>query len=144
MKPLLVVTAGIELFAGLALLGLPSAAVALLLGSPLEPPATVALGRLAGAALLALGVACWLAHYDAQSCAARGVVTAMVLYNLGAAVILGTAGIRLQPVGIALWPAVLLHAAIGVGCIACLRRSPLNVTTHDNLQKQSNTERTQQ
>ena len=66
MKRLLIVTAVIELGAGLALVGLPSAAVALLLGSPLDAPAAVTLGRLAGAALFALGVACWLAHYDAR------------------------------------------------------------------------------
>ena len=44
----------------------------------------------------------------------------MVLYNLGVAVILGAAGIRSQAVGIALWPAVMLHAAMTVWCIASL------------------------
>ena len=82
MKKLLIVTAVIEVGAGVALLCFPSAAVALLLGSSLDTSAAMALGRLAGAALLALGVACWLAHYDAQSRAARGLVSAMVLYNL--------------------------------------------------------------
>jgi hypothetical protein len=105
MKRLLIVTAVIELGVGVALLCLPSATVTLLLGSGLDTPAAVALGRVAGAALLALGVACWLSQYDAQSCAARGLVSAMVLYNLGAVVVLGAAGIRSQPVGIALWPA---------------------------------------
>jgi hypothetical protein len=38
----------------------------------------------AGLALLALGVASWLASYDEQSRTARGVIAAMVLYNLGA------------------------------------------------------------
>jgi hypothetical protein len=84
MKPLLVVTAVIELGAGLALLGFPSAAVALLLGSSLAMPAAVTLGRLAGAALLALGLACWLARRDVQSRAARGLVAAMLLYNFTA------------------------------------------------------------
>ena len=144
MKLLLLLTAAIELGAGLALLGFPSAAVALLLGSPLEAPAAVALGRVAGAALLALGVACWLAHCEAQSGAARGVITAMTVYNLGAVVILSAAGVQLRPVGVALWPAVVLHTAMGIGCTACLRRSPLQVTRPNNLQKQSNTERPQQ
>ena len=109
MKRLLVVTAIIELGVGLALLCFPSATVALLLGSPLDAPAAVTLGRVARAALLALGVACWLAQYEAQSCAARGLVSAMVLYNLGAVVVLGAAGIRSQEVGIGLWPAIVLH-----------------------------------
>jgi len=65
----------------------------------------------AGLGLLAIGVACWFASSDTQSCAARGVVSAMVIYNLGAALVLGAAGIQSPPPGIALWPAVILHAA---------------------------------
>jgi hypothetical protein len=41
----------------------------------------------------------------------------MVIYNLGVAVILGAVGIRSQPVGVALWPAVVLHVAMTVWCI---------------------------
>ena len=127
MKRLLIVTAIIELGVGLALLSFPSATVALLLGSSLDAPAAVTLGRVAGAALLALGVANWLAQYDEQSCAARGLVSAMVLYNIGAVVILGAAGIRSQPVGIALWPAVVLHAAMTIWCVTRLLRKPTRV-----------------
>jgi hypothetical protein len=113
-------TAVIELGAGLALLTCPSATAGLLLGAPLEASASLTVARVAGAALLALGVACWLARGDAHRRAARGLVAAMVLYNFGVAVILGAAGIRSQPVGIALWPAVMLHAAMTVWCIASL------------------------
>jgi hypothetical protein len=120
MKRLLIVTAVIEVGAGLAFLSCPSAAAVLLLGSSLDTTAGLTVGRVAGAALLALGVACWLAQYDAQSCAARGSVSAMVLYNLGAVVILGTAGVRAQPAGVALWPAVVLHVVIAVWCITSL------------------------
>ena len=127
MKKLLIVTAVIEAGAGVGLLCCPSAAMALLLGSPLDTPATLTLGRVAGAALFALGVACWLAHFDAQSCAARGLVSAMVLYNLGAVVILGVSGIQSQPVGVALWPAVVLHAVMTVWCIVCLLKKPIQI-----------------
>ena len=121
MNNLLTLTAVIEIGAGLALVALPSLLVTLLLGSSLDTSAAVTLGRVAGAALFALGVACWLARHNEQTRAATGLVIAMLLYNLAAVVILGTAGIRLQPVGIALWPAVALHAAMAVWCIACLR-----------------------
>jgi hypothetical protein len=121
MKHLFLVTALIEAGAGAALLGVPSLVVALLLGSPLDAPAAVALGRVAGAALLALGVANWFAHYDHASRAARGVVAAMVLYNLGSVVILGRAGMGASRVGVALWPTVLIHAAMTAWCIAALR-----------------------
>jgi hypothetical protein len=120
VKRLLIVTAVIELGAGVAFLCLPSATVTLLLGSGLDTPAGVALGRVAGAALFALGVACWLAQYHEQSCAAMGLVSAMVLYNLGAVIILSAAGIRSQRVGIALWPAVVLHAVMTIWCVASL------------------------
>jgi hypothetical protein len=113
-------TAVIELGAGLALLGCPSVTVMLLAGAPLETSAALTAARVAGAALLTLGVACWLARDDTQSRAARGLVAAMVLYNIGVAVILGVAGIRSQPVGVALWPAVVLHAAMTAWCIGSL------------------------
>jgi hypothetical protein len=117
---LLTATAVIELGAGLALLSCPSATVVLLAGAPLETPAALTAARVAGAALLTLGVACWLARDDTQSRAASGLIAAMVLYNLGVAFILGTAGIRSQPVGVALWPAVVLHAVMAVWCIGSL------------------------
>ena len=123
MKRFLTLTAIIEAATGLGLIAAPAVVVRLLLGAEISG-ASIPLGRVAGVALLALGVACWLASYDTQSCAARGVVTAMVLYNLGAVVILGVTGIQSQPVGIALWPAVILHAVMAVWCVACLRRSP--------------------
>lgn len=127
MKRLLISTAVIELGAGLALTCCPSAAVALLLHSPLESPAAVTLGRMAGAALLALGVACWFARHDAQSCAARGVITAMTVYNLGAVVVLGVAGIQSQPVGVALWSAVVLHVIMTAWCVKALLKKPTQI-----------------
>lgn len=78
------------------------------------------MARAAGAALLTLAVACWLARGDAQSRAARRLVAAMVLYNLGVAVILGAAGIRSQTVGVALLPAVVLHATMTGWCVVSL------------------------
>ncbi len=128
MKTLQTVTAVIEAGAGLALGCCPSAMVVLLLGSPLDTPAAMILGRLAGAALLALGVACWLARGAAQSRAARGLVAAMVVYNFAAVALFAYAGIGLGLHGIALWPVVVLHAAMGVWCIACLVKNPAQET----------------
>jgi hypothetical protein len=133
-------TAVIEAGAGVALLSFPSAAVALLLGGPLETPDALTLARVAGAALLTLGVAFWLARGDTQSRAARGLVTAMVLYNLGAVLILGAAGIRSQPVGIVLWPAVVLHGAMTIWCIMSLRYPGIAERPENLRQKQSRNE----
>ena len=120
MKPLLIVTALLEAGTGVALLAVPSAFAQALLDAPLEAPAALIVARVAGAALLALGLACCLAASDAWSCAARGVVSAMVFYNLGAAIILGLAGIQGPTVGIGLWPAVILHGAMTIWCVAKL------------------------
>ena len=122
MKRFLILTAVIEAATGLALIALPALVVRLLLGAEISG-ASIPLGRVAGAALLALGVACWLARGDTQSRATRGLVVAMLMYNLVATAILAFAGIGLQLHGVVLWPAVVLHAAMGIWCVACLRRS---------------------
>ena len=123
MKGLYTVTAAIELGAGLALLCSPSATVVLLVGSGLDTSAAMTLGRVAGGALLALGVACWLARDDTQSRAARGLVAAMLVYNVATVALLAFASIGLRLHGVALWPAVVLHAAMAVWCITTLLRA---------------------
>jgi Kef-type K+ transport system membrane component KefB len=128
VKSLQTATAAIELGAGLALLCCPSATVVLLVGAPLETPSALTVARVGGAGLFALGVACWLARGDTQSRAAKGLVAAMLLYNIAAVAVLAYAGIGHGLHGVALWPAVILHSAMGCWCVVCLRRSPLNVT----------------
>ena len=123
IKRFLILTAIIEAATGLALIALPAIVVRLLLGAEISG-ASIPLGRVAGAALLALGVACLLARDDTQSRAARGLVVAMLMYNIVATAVLAFAGIGLGLHGVVLWPAVVLHAAMGVWCIVCLGRSP--------------------
>jgi hypothetical protein len=120
VKSLLIVTAGLEAAIGVGLLGMPSRVASLLLGALLDTPAALVVARVTGAALLALGVACWLARNDEKSRAAAGVVTAMLLYNVSAVTVLAYAGSGLGLAGIGLWPAVLLHAALAAWCTACL------------------------
>ena len=120
----LIAIAAIEVVAGLALLSCPSFTVALLIGSGLDNSAAVTLGRVAGAALSALGLVCWLARDDTHSRAARGLVITMLLYNVAVAAILAFAGLGFGLHGIALWPAVVLHTMMAVWCSACLQRSP--------------------
>src|SRR3954465_533820 len=107
MSRLLKFTAIIEAPTGLALIALPAIVVRLLLGAEISG-ASVPLGRVAGAALLALGVACWLARDDTQSRAARGLVVAMLTYNVPATAVLAFAGIVLGLHGVVLWLAVVL------------------------------------
>jgi len=122
MKQLLIVTAVIEAGAGVALAFCPAASLAQLIGGPQQSAACQVLGGIGGAALCALALASWLAHYDVQSRAARGLVGALLLYNFSTAGILGAVGITSQAVGALLWPAVIIHSSLTVWCIACLMR----------------------
>jgi hypothetical protein len=123
MKTLQTVTAAIEAGAGLALLGLPSATASLLLGTPLDSPAAVSLARVGGAAILALAIVCWLARRDAHSLASRGLVVAMVFYNIAVAAVLAYAALGYGLHGVLLWPAVAFHVAMGAWCIMSLLRN---------------------
>jgi hypothetical protein len=106
VKTLHTVTAVLELGVGLALLCCPSATTELLVGAPLEAPVALSVARVGGAGLLALGVACWFARGDTQSRTARGLVVAMLLYDVAAVAILAFAGIGFGLHGVGLWPVV--------------------------------------
>ncbi len=121
MRMFLIVTGVLEAATGIALAASPSLPVSLLLGSPLDTRGGLVIGRLAGAALLTLGLGCYLARNDQASRAAHGLVAAMLFYNIAAATLLAYARLALDLSGIGLWPAVALHAGLTFWCIACLR-----------------------
>jgi hypothetical protein len=127
-RTLLTVTALAETGVGLLLLLSPPLVSGLLLGVSLDAPAALIVGRIAGAALVSLGSACWLARDDGPNRARRGLVAAMVLYNCAAVAVLAHAGAGVRLVGVLMWPAVALHAALALWCIACLRRGPLTAS----------------
>jgi hypothetical protein len=122
-KYLFIVTAMVEVGTGLALAIAPSVLVGLLLASPLSTSVGMIVGRVAGAALISLGAACWLARDDEHSRAATGLIVSMLLYNTAAVALLGHAGMVSGLAGVGLWPGVLLHVALAAWCIACLRAS---------------------
>ena len=116
MKKLLTITAIIEAATGVGLLAAPAVLARLLLNAALDAPAAVTIARVAGAALLAIGVACWLSRENG-----RALVAAMLLYNVVVAGLLVHAALALALSGLGLWPAVAFHLAFAFWCMACLR-----------------------
>jgi hypothetical protein len=124
-KSLLSVMGALEAAIGLALLAAPSVVVELMLGAEPGAPAGVTVSRVAGVAVLALGVACWLARDDSAGGAAKGLIAAMLLYNVGVVAILIHAWASLGLFGIAFWPVLLGHTGLAAWCAACLCTRPL-------------------
>lgn len=113
---LFVVTAALELGAGLALLAVPAVVLRLIFGSGVDVFPAAGVARLAGAALLSLGAACWWARHDQQSAASRALVGALLIYN-GAVVALIIAG-ALGALGLLQWAAMILHGVLAIWCVS--------------------------
>jgi hypothetical protein len=126
-KLFLSVTAFVEIPTGLCLLILPAVPLALLLGIDHAPEDALFVGRLAGAALLAIGVASWIARNDSRTPAELGLLTGILVYNTTATLLLAHAGAALKMVGVLLLPAVGLHAILAVWCFVCLLPAPHNI-----------------
>ena len=114
-----VATAVMEAGAGLALLMVPTLVITLLTGSA-ATDAAVAMGRLAGAALLSLAAACWWARADATSATSRALVIGMSVYNATviAVVLSGSFGSPRRPI---LAVVTLVHGAMVAWCVSLLR-----------------------
>jgi hypothetical protein len=103
MKKLLVLAAVSEAATGLALLLVPSLVGQLLLGAELTGIA-VTVARVAGIALIALGVACWPGPP----------LIGMLTYSAAVTLYLAYVGFAGGMTGILLWPAVGLHVILTV------------------------------
>jgi hypothetical protein len=103
MKRLLALAAVSEAATGLALVIAPSLVVRVLLGEELSGIA-IPVARVAGIALIALGVACW------PGTALAGMLT----YSVAITVYLAYLGFTGISTGILLWPAVVLHVILTV------------------------------
>ena len=103
------VSAAIELGTGVALIAVPEVVARLLLGIEFTPGG-IAVARIAGCGLLALGLACWPSGEEATPQALR----ALVIYNLLAGLYLGYLRVGGGLVSYLLWPACALHLVLGL------------------------------
>lgn len=101
MRKVLPVAAVVEAATGVALLTVPSLVGRLLLGTEVTGSGLV-VARVAGIALVALGIACWPGPP----------LAGMLTYNALATLYFLYLGIRGQSVGPLLWPAVVLHLVL--------------------------------
>jgi hypothetical protein len=118
-KSLLVVTAVIELVGGILLLVMPSLTAKLLLGAELGSPESVLVAKIGGAALLSIGVMCWLGRSHDRH--AIGLVAGLLVYNAAYVVLLLYAGVVDKMTGVGIWPTIGLHSALFIWCVARLR-----------------------
>jgi hypothetical protein len=103
MNKVLILAALAEAGTGLALLIVPSLVGQWLLGEELTGIA-IPVGRVAGIALVALGIACWPGPP----------LVAMLTYSTGVTLYLAYLGVAVGLTGVFLWPAVALHAVLSV------------------------------
>ncbi|MBD9591669.1 MULTISPECIES: hypothetical protein [unclassified Ensifer] len=92
-----------EMATGLALVVAPSLVGQVLLGELLTGPA-VPTARVAGIALIALGVACWK----------NSGLIGMLIYSAAVTLYLAWFGLTDGSTGVLLWPAIAVHAVLSV------------------------------
>jgi hypothetical protein len=117
---LLIVTAWGEMATGAALLAIPTVPLRLLLGVEHAVPETVFVARVAGAALLAIGIGCWLGPGGSSAEVQRPLIGGVLVYSTIVALLLAYAGLFLDLAGIALWPAVAVHILLSLACAISL------------------------
>jgi hypothetical protein len=109
----------LETVSGLGLLLDPAGGASALFGSSMEG-AGLAIGRIGGGGLLALGIACWLARRTPTSPASVGVAWAYLAYNVVTCVTLAWAGVALGGSSLPALGGSVLHGVLGAAMLVAL------------------------
>jgi hypothetical protein len=109
----------LETVSGLGLLVDPAGGASALFGSSIEG-AGVAIGRIGGGGLLALGIACWLARKTPMAPASIGVGWAYLAYNVVTCVTLASASVALGGGSLPALGGSVLHGVIGAALLVAL------------------------
>ena len=123
-KKLLIITAILELPAGLCLLFAPTFSVSMLFGAQQDLQLVKVLACTAGAAIISLAIICWLARNNRNS---GTVIAGILFYNIAVAGILLHSAVIIKMSGALLWPAAGLHFILAGWCIYCLQANTAKV-----------------
>jgi hypothetical protein len=107
-RSVLGVAAAIETVTGLAIILFPHVLIRLLFDADVSG-AGIVIGRIAGIALISLGLGCWMGRQEEYG---GWALFAMLTYNLLVTIYLGFVGLGTEFVGVLLWPATAIHAAL--------------------------------
>ena len=118
---LLKAVAVVELLTGIGLLLAPSLVANLLFGQPLASGVSLVVARVAGMALIAIGLVCWLESVTKRAGQPTALLLGLLAYNGGVPLLLLHSYIFNDLSGIGLWPAVGLHLAFSAWIAACIR-----------------------
>ena len=116
---ILAIAAIAEAATGLIVLAMPAIAVGALFGIEIDGAAII-MSRIAGVALIGLGVACWPGRVPLVRAPVSGAnqgdtiqqLYGMLTYSVLITLYFIRIGIRGAPVGSLLWPAVIVHAVL--------------------------------
>ena len=119
IDPLRIVAAG-EAATGVALALFPRVVIELLFGGTEAGATGLAMSRIGGMALLAMGVACWPTASASGAARAR---TVLMAYSALVTVYLGALAMDGELRGALLWPAVVVHVVV-TAVLARARTAP--------------------
>ena len=107
-RSVLSVAAVIEAVTGLVIILFPHVLIRLLFNAEVVGVGIV-IGRLAGIALISLGLGCWMGRQEASG---GWALSAMLIYNALVTIYFALVGFGTEFVGMLLWPAAALHAVL--------------------------------
>ena len=108
---------------GVLLLLAPSMFFSTILGLEIDTPAASVAGRIAGAAILSLAIACWQGRNGERGSPSTGIVAAMLFYNAAVNSVLTYASTALGIQSPLLWPVIAIHLVLGLSCLLVLLRT---------------------
>jgi hypothetical protein len=118
-KALLLTTVGASLATGVALLTVPTLVAPLLFRDGIDGVGANAVARIAGLALISIGVICFFAR-DTRGPATNGILTGLLTYNASISLLLTQFALEGEH-GFGLWPAVAFHLLMASWCLIRLR-----------------------